>query len=399
MGARNDERCSAPGARMAGRMTDRSRALAAAGPASRSTSRARFASLPLRAALAVVVIATFACGIVAGLARLGVAVPAHAAARAVWHGVLMVPVFFGAMISLERAVAIGYRWNFAGPVAAAAAGAVLLAGGPVVVAQTALVIAGTVLLAGSVLVFRRQPALYLGVLAVAASCWWLGNVVWLVVGEPFPSVPYWLAFLVLTIVAERLELTRMRPLRPHVSYVFGACVAVALVSLAWMPAQQEQGSRLFAASLLFLALWLAKYDIARYTVRQSGLTRYIAVCLLSGYGWFAASGALGLDGALIAGHPWHDAALHALTLGFVFSMVFGHAPIVLPAVTRLRVKYRPLFYVPLAMLHAGVALRVAGSLAGQFSLKRLGSELAAAALLSFVIVMLTGVWSARRGDR
>ena len=44
--------------------------------------------------------------------------------------------------------------------------------------------------------------------------------------------------------------------------------------------------------------------------------------------------------------------LHALGLGFVFSMVFGHAPIVVPAVLRVDVGYRRAFYVPLATLAA-----------------------------------------------
>ena len=39
-----------------------------------------------------------------------------------------------------------------------------------------------------------------------------------------------------------------------------------------------------------LAAWLLRYDIARRNARQSGLTRYIALCLLSGYLWLALAG-------------------------------------------------------------------------------------------------------------
>ena len=44
--------------------------------------------------------------------------------------------------------------------------------------------------------------------------------------------------------------------------------------------------------MLVLAVWLFRYDIARRTVLQSGLTRFIALCLLAGYGWLAVGGVL-----------------------------------------------------------------------------------------------------------
>jgi hypothetical protein len=155
----------------------------------------------------------------------------------------------------------------------------------------------------------------------------------------------------------------------------------------------------FSGCLVALAAWLARYDIARVTLRQRGLTRFIAVCLLSGYAWLAFSGALGLAGAWQAAHPWHDAALHALTLGFVMSMALGHAPIVLPALTRIRIAYRPFLYVPLIALHSALAVRVAGSLVPAFALRRAGALGNAAALLLFVIAMMGAALIAKRDRR
>ena len=62
-------------------------------------------------------IALFA-GIGAGLARLGWAMPEVAAGAAAWHGPLMICGFFGVVIGLERAVAIGRWWAYAGPLLA-----------------------------------------------------------------------------------------------------------------------------------------------------------------------------------------------------------------------------------------------------------------------------------------
>ena len=108
-------------------------------------------------------------------------------------------------------------------------------------------------------------------------------------------------------------------------------------------------------------------------MRGHGLTRFIAVCLLSGYAWLALGSAVILAaGGLTPGTASYDAALHAIALGFVFSMVFGHAPIIFPAVLRVAVPYHPLFYGPLALLHASLALRLAGDATAQFEWVRAG---------------------------
>jgi hypothetical protein len=67
---------------------------------------------------------------------------------------------------------------------------------------------------------------------------------------------------------------------------------------------------------------------------------------------------------LVPGRPSYDTALHALLLGFVFSMVFGHAPIVLPAVSRVVLPCHRTFYLSLALRHASPALRLWGDASG-----------------------------------
>ena len=134
-------------------------------------------------------------------------------------------------------------------------------------------------------------------------------------------------------------------------------VAILLVIGAGLfGAAAPWGASVFAAGLVALALWLARCDIARRTVRTAGLTRYIAVCLLSGYVWLAAGGAVILAaGGLVPGSRAYDVGVHALGLGFVFSMVFGHAPVIVPAVLRVAVPYQAAFYAPLLLLHASLA--------------------------------------------
>jgi hypothetical protein len=252
-----------------------------------------------------------------------------------------------------------------------------------------------VLLAASAWVVRKQPALFTVTLATGAAAWVGGSLLWLA-GQPLQTVvPWWLAFLVLTIAGERLELSRFVPRPPAAQRQFGGVLLFLLLGLAG--SAWPVGQLLFGAALLALALWLLQHDLARRTVRTKGLTRYIAVCLLAGYVWLAVAGAIVLRaGGLQPGGPAWDAALHAVALGFVFSMVFGHAPIVLPSVMRVALPYHPAFYAPLAALHLSLLLRLAGDAAGHFAWLRGAGLLSALALAAFVAGTLAAVRLGRR---
>ncbi len=339
---------------------------------------------PYRIPLLVLGFASLIVGVGAGLLRLGWAMPRPAADLAAFHGPLMVCGFFGTVISLERAVALARRWAYLGPLASGAGGLALICGAPIEVAQLLLALGSAVLLAGSVSVFLRQHALFTFTLAAGAGCWLAGNLLWLAGQSVFAVVPWWAGFLVLTIAGERLELSRFLPPSPVAQRVF---IAV----LAGLTFGMVLNAQLFGAALLALALWLLRQDIARRTVKDTGLTRFIAVCLLSGYAWLALAGATMLAAGLAPGSAAYDAALHALMLGFVFSMVFGHAPIIFPAVLRVAVPYHPVFYVPLALLHLSLALRLAGDLAVQPDWRSMGGALNAVALLAFILNTIAAV--------
>ena len=78
--------------------------------------------------------------------------------------------------------------------------------------------------------------------------------------------------------------------------------------------------------------------------------------------------------------------MHALFLGFVMSMVMGHAPIILPAVLRTPLPYHASAWVPLGLLHASVALRVGADLAGSDWLRGYAAHGNVSALLLFVVL-------------
>ncbi len=339
---------------------------------------------PWRVPLLILGFASLIVGVGAGLLRLGWSAPQPAAALAAFHGPLMVSGFFGTVISLERAVALARRWAYLGPLAAGAGGLALILGAAPALAQVLLALGSAVLLAGSVSVFLRQRALFTFTLAAGAASWLTGNLLWLGGFSVYEVVPWWAGFLVLTIAGERLELSRFLPPSPIAQRAFAAVLA----GLTFGMALQAQ---LFGAALVALTLWLLRQDIARRTVKEKGLTRFIAVCLLSGYAWLAVAGTIMLGAGLAPGSAAYDAALHALMLGFVFSMVFGHAPIIFPAVLRVAVPYHPLFYAPLALLHLSLLVRLAGDAASMPELRGAGGLLNAVALAAFILNTVAAV--------
>jgi hypothetical protein len=316
-----------------------------------------------------------------GLVRLGWTVPATPSLVA-FHGPLMVSGFLGTVIGLERAVALGRPWAYLAPLATGVGALALAAGWPGGVGL--LTLGSAVMTLGFAVIVKRHLALFTVVMAAGALCWLTGQTLW-AAGWPIHRVAFWwIGFLVLTIAGERLEMTRLLPLgvTPRASFV--AATVTLIAGLAWASVWPDAGVRLAGASLIGLAVWLGLFDIARRTIRQSGLPRFIAVALLSGYVWLGAGGALALaSGATQAGGPY-DAMLHALFLGFAFSMIFGHAPIIFPAVLGVRVAYRPAFYGHLGLLHASLLLRVVGDLVPWPEARAWGGLLNGVAIVAFL---------------
>lgn len=345
---------------------------------------------PARASLLLLGFLALVAGIAGGLVRLGFEAPAPAASIA-WHGALMASAFFGTLISLERAVAIGRPWAYLAPAACGIGGIVLLAGG--VRTGFMLFAVGSVLFAaGSGLIWLRQRALHTGVLALGALGLLAANLL-LVAGRPVEAaVPSWIAFFALTIGGERLELSRLAPVPRPARVVFAAlAVAQFVAALPFAP-------RVLGVLLVLMVAWLARYDIATRTVRSTGLTRYIALCLLAGYAWLA------LGGVMLAwpggsGRELWDAALHAILLGFVFSMVFGHAPVILPAVLRVTLPYRAALYAPLVLLHLSLATRVVGDLIASAPLRAAGGAGSALAIALFIVTAAALAVSSLRKEK
>ena len=337
--------------------------------------------------LAMLVAVCVAAAVLGGLLRAGVYLPTspytvfgHAA---VAHAQLMLSGFLGTAIAIERAVAIKLRWAFVAPLASGSASFLVL-GGHADAAAWLGVAASLAFVAVNGLLVVRQRAPHTALLLLGAVAWLVGNLLFAIDRSAASALPWWFTFPVLTIAAERLEMTRLMRRHPWALASLIAVLAALLSGAALSVAAPAAGGVLFGLALSALAVWLGLFDIARRTVFAHGLSRYMALCLLAGYGWLGVAGLAWTGMAL--GCPGRDMALHALGLGFIVSMLMGHAPVILPAVARIKLRFGPWFYIPLVWLHSSLLLRLVGGI-GDPAVRQLGAALNAAALLAFVATL------------
>lgn len=334
-------------------------------------------------------------GLWAGLLLLGLDLPRPRPNLAALHGPLLVSGFLGVLISIERAVALRRRWPYVAPIAAGAGTVLLLAGAPMRLGQSLLVVASVTLVLVSGLLVGRQPEAHHVIMALGAASWATGCALWLSGRTVWQTVPFLAGFLVLTIVGERRELSRVARPSAAARGVLIASVAVFAAGLVTGLFSSVWGYRVGGLGLVAQALWLLRYDVARRTVRTTGLTRYMAVAILLGSVWLVVGGVTWMSSSGLGGRAT-DVGLHAIFLGFVFSMIFAHAPVILPAVTGLRLPYRPILYLPLMFLHVALVVRFAGAAIEHHRLWRVGGMGTEAAVALFVLAAFVAAASSRR---
>lgn len=335
-------------------------------------------------------------GLDAALLLLGLPAPVTADRLPAVHGMLLVLGFVGTLVSLERSVALGHPLGFAAPALLGSGGLLLVSPAPAAAGRTALLLGGIALVAIYVPLWRRQrdDAIVVqalaAVLAAGAAAMWLG-------GLPVPALLPWLVgSVVLTVGGERLELARlaMGPRAGTQLVLLSAGLVAAVVAALLWPAV---GYPLLGAALLTLVGWLLVHDVARRTVRSTGLARFMAGCMLAGYVWLGVAGVTWMVGGAAVEGVRYDAVVHAVFLGFTLSMIMAHAPVILPAVLRRPLPYHPVLLVPAVSLQLSLVVRLwIGDALGS----RVGWQVGGAANVAAVVLFVAvAAWSVARPVR
>ncbi len=336
----------------------------------------------------------FVAALYGGLWRLGWPLP-HAERLGEIHGPLMICGFFGTLIGLERSVALAKSWVLTAPVLSCSAALALLAGLPTFYAGAAFACAAAVMTAASLISLGGDRQIFTALLAGAAACWGVGSLVWLSTDAVPAAAPWWLLFLVLTICAERLEMSRSLGLGRISVAIFLASIAL-LLGGASLGMFDPSGAPLLGAGFVTLALWLLRHDIALRHLRRAPYLRFFGFAMALGYFWVGVSGV-----GLIVAPPavvayGYDMALHAILIGFVLSMALGHSVIVIPAITGAAAPYHRSMYVGLALLQVSVAARICGDLAGYEPARLASGAVAVSGLIAFGAVLGWRIKSAGR---
>jgi hypothetical protein len=185
----------------------------------------------------------------------------------------------------------------------------------------------------------------------AAALMWMG-------GVPVSGLIAWLTgYVVLTIAGERLELARMSISAPAVA-LFRLLVALFCslpARLTAVAGGRDARPRRGSAFPRRLAAHQRRRPPHLACPGQPG---FIGACLMAGYVWLAVAGLIWLIGGPPTSVRAMDATIHAVFLGFAISMIMAHASVILPAVLRIRLPYHRGFYIPAALLHLSLILRI-----------------------------------------
>lgn len=316
------------------------------------------------------------------------------------HGIVLVLGFLGTLVALERAVALRHPAGFAAPALLGASGiASFLSGIDLQLAKIGFVL-GTLALTGVlVALWRRRYDTAVLIEVLAAGLGVGAALLWLTI-DIAGFIPWLAGFIVLTIAAERVELARVAMSEAVARLILVVAMGIALTlvaSLAW----PDHGTRAFGIGLLLLVAVLVRHDVARRTVRSSGLPRFSAVAILTGYVWLAVAASVWAIGGVATTSAPYDVTIHAVFLGFAISMVMAHAPIILPAVLRRPLPYGRASWIPFVTLQLGLVVRLAVGdvLAVEGLAWKIGAALTIAALVLFVVVSATMSLRATVTDR
>jgi hypothetical protein len=292
-------------------------------------------------------------GIWAGLIRMGWELPVSELGA--HHGAIMVGGFLAALIALEKAIPLKKKWFLLIPLISAFS--LLIAVPGLHSFGMGFLIAGSV---GLLFIQGNYLKLYPGdrsalLMFIGAACLIVGNAM-LLLKQFYPvAFPWWMAFLLFTITAERLELSKFLPVSANGKLILIALLIFFVVGLL-LPFHPF-GKYLSGCTLIGISIWMLRHDVIRIGLKKEGLTRFSAVALLAANGWLLLDGFLMM---MLPDSPFsYDMLVHVFFIGYVFSMIFAHGPIILPGVLGATGKpFHPVLYIWFSLLQASLLLRI-----------------------------------------
>lgn len=295
------------------------------------------------------------------------------------HGYLMVSGLLGTLISLERTLILKKPLWLSIPILSAISVIFVLNGlsslGFSIQVFSSLLLC--VLYAKQW--FQYKDIFLLGLLLGSVS--WMVSGFVLLLGNGFSAATVWyILFLLFTIASERLELSKFiytpRWAHPTLLVIFASLIVAQAVPFHW-------GSNHISGILIAgIGYWLIQFDIVKINLKKSGSFYYTGSTLFAGYIWLMLSGVL--MALPLATFYHYDAVLHSFFIGFVFSMLFAHAPIIFTALLKFqKPPFSKILYIPVFLTHALLLLRLYADYSGNWELRKWAGLLQVIVFASF----------------
>jgi hypothetical protein len=180
----------------------------------------------------------------------------------------------------------------------------------------------------------------------------------------------------------------LRPLR--ISYLRAAVVVNTVGVLLSLIGATRLATLALSVGIILSVLAMRIFEPSEQPAKTAGIHPSFGFFIRSAYAWALVSAALGMwaAGAVLAPGIW-GASRHALTVGFVATMVFAIGQRVLPAFSGMRVLFSPkLMFCALALLGCGCALRVSSEVFSYQNLLPLWKLLPVSAVTEMTAVTL-----------
>lgn len=329
-------------------------------------------------------------GLAAGLQRIGWSIPVSGVASS--HGAIMIGGFLGTLITLEKIIPLKKPVLYLVPILSATS--VVLFFADLSLYSTACLMAASAGLSVIFLIyFAREKSMIYAIMFAGAACWLTGNIYFVVYNFYPVAVPWWIAFVLFIITAERLELMKFLPVSTKQKIAFVIILATFLFGC--IITFHGIGSYFAAFGLAAASIWLMRHDVVSINIKKEGLTRYVGIALLAGY---CSLLLCGIFLPLISNEPLgYDLIIHTFFIGFVFSMIFAHGPIILPGVLGISLKpYHPVLYLWLVLLHGSWLVRTFSDIALNIQLRKYSGLISAIAIIGYFLTIVTITIRTRR---
>jgi nitrite reductase (NO-forming) len=328
------------------------------------------------------------------------------------HGVFMVFGFLGGAIGLERAVAYQAgspakpKWGFLAP-AFAGVGSLLMifevsplvsretpiaplafmASNPQMLPGLAWTLSMAALTGIYLGVWRRQQSVAVLIQLLGSFLGVCGIALWARGVDAQMLAPWWMAYLVLTIVGERIELARVAFIAHNIEWlIFFSALAFSL-TLGLCLLNPAIGYPAMGVTMGIMLLLAITHDTARKTFKLKGVTGFMGTCMLVGYAWALLAAAVWIFSPTGFEGYWRDMAIHALAIGFTMSMVAAHASMIIPSITRRPMTYKPVLWVGWAVMQLGLAVRLLGTTRASTLLWQWGDGISVAGMLAMMVTV------------